>query len=510
MAKKAKERKPAKGRAEPAGETACDLEGPPGATAKAGWTGIVDSIRGSRYLQILLLITLLGGILRLFQLGAASLWLDEASTLTFARESATQIWGSLSSGEFNPPLFYWLEHAILALGDSEAVLRVIPALLGILTIPVFSFIGEEILDRNTGLLAAALLAFSPFAIFYSQEARAYAPMLFFYSLAFLFLLRLLRSWGRNDAILFGVFSALAFWTHFYAFVPLLALFIFALCVKAREIARDLRTGIPLGISILVFALLSLPLLYYAVQLFGQRTGGGPTFGVQGLDTIVMTLRQISGFSDILAWVFLALFVLGVASLFLKDRMRALLLVFALALPLVLSVFLSYRMPIVPRYLIYLLASFLPGVALALRPCCPLVRSRNLVYAALILALVINLPVLIPYYATPQKDDWRGLGRELAALAGPGDLVIAVPGYVRQPLDYYYRNGTAGTFEFGIYHAEEAEGLIAASPGRPAWFVVTTDIYSIDPQGAFRAWLGQHTRQAWKDRGNGILLLKYAG
>ena len=511
MAKKAKEMKPRREKGVPSGEPDCGLEGPAGAApGTVSCCRVLEAVRRSRYLQILVLLTLAGAFLRLFQLGAASLWLDEASTLTFAREPVTQIWNSLSAGEFNPPLFYWLEHAMLALGQSEAVLRVIPAILGILTIPVFYFIGVEILDRNTGILAAALLAFSPFQIFYSQEARAYAPMLFCYALAFLFFLRLLKSWGRRDALLFGALSALAFWTHFYAFVPILALFLFAIALKGREMARDVRTAIPLGLSVLAFSLLSLPLIYYAVQLFFQRTSGAPSFGIQGPATITLTLIQISGFSEILAWIFVALFIVGVAALYPRDRRTSLLLAFSLVFPLLLSLFLSYRMPMLPRYLIYLLASFLPGVALALRPCCPLVRSRNLVYGALILALVINLPVLVPYYTTPQKDDWRGLSHELSGVAVPGDLVIAIPGYVRQPLDYYYVNGTAGTIEFGIYRTDEAEGILAGNPGRNAWFIVTADIYSIDPQGGLRTWLGQHTRQAWRDPNGGILLLKYTG
>jgi len=510
MAKKAKEKGTKRDAGETAVEASCDLEGPAQPPATPGFTGMVDAVRTSRYLQVLLLLTLLGAFLRLYQLGTASLWLDEASTLTFARRSLVEIWGSLSGGEFNPPLFYWAEHAMLALGESELVLRLIPALLGILTIPVFYLIGTELKDRNTGILAAALLAFSPFQIYYSQEARAYAPMLFFYSLAFWFFLRLLRTWSRRDALLFGILAAAAFWTHFYAFVPVLALLLFALGLKAGEMARDLRKAIPLGISLAAFVLLCLPLIYHAVQLFLARTGGAPAFGVQGIETITQTFVQISGFSGILAWVFLALFIVGVAALWPRDRVKALLLVFALAFPLLLSVFLSYRMPMVPRYLIYLLAAFLPGVALALRPLCPFVRSRNLVYGAIVLALVINLPVLVPYYTTPQKDDWRGLSQELAGSAGAGDLVVALPGYLRQPLSYYYRNETAGTLVYGFSRVGDIEALVAAYPGRGIWFVVTGDIQAADPQGQVVPWLGQHTRVVWRDANGGIILLKYSG
>ncbi|MDD1666140.1 MAG: glycosyltransferase family 39 protein, partial [Methanomicrobiales archaeon] len=398
----------------------------------------------------------------------------------------------------------------LILGESETVLRLVPAVLGILTIPVFYFIGLEILDRNTGLLAAGLLAFSPFHIFYSQEARAYAPMLFFYAIAFLFFLRLLRSWGRRDALLFGIFSALAFWTHFYAFVPILTLFVFAVAVRARGILRDIRSGIPLAAAILAFIILSAPLIYYAIQLFVARTGGPPSFGIQGIDTITLTITQVSGFSAILAWVFAALFIVGVAWLFPRDRTRACLLAFSLAFPLVLSVILSYRMPMVPRYLIYLLAAFLPGIALALRPACSFIRTKNLVYGALILSLVINLPVLVPYYTTVQKDDWRGLSAQLTTAASPGDLVIVTPGYLTQPLDYYYHNGTVGTLEYGLYTIAEVEGALGAHPGHTAWIIVTGDILSTDPRGLLLAWYDQHTESVWVDRNRGIFLLRYTG
>ncbi len=511
MAKKVKGTKlPKEKAAEPTGHS-CDLEGPPAAPPEGrGLAALADTIRRSRYLQALIVLTVIGAFLRLFQLGTASLWLDEASTLTFARQSFTQIWGSLSAGEFNPPLFYWLEHAMLTFGESEVVLRLIPAILGILTIPVFYFLGVEILDRNTGIVGAALLAFSPFQIFYSQEARAYAPMLFFFSIAFYFFLRLLRSWGRRDALLFGIFSAIAFWTHFYAFVPILALFIFALAVKAKDIVKDLHSAIPFALSVLVFAILSLPLIYFAIQLFLARTGGAPTFGVQGELTITQTITQISGFSDILAIVLTLFFIIGVVSLFFRDRTRALLLAFVFIFPLLLSVFLSYRMPMVPRYLIYLLAAFLPAVALPLKPICSIVRSPKLVYGVLILALVINLPGLYPYYTTQQKDDWRGASQELTGLAAPGDLVVVLPGYVHQPLNYYYNNASVGTLEFGFSRVEDIQGVIAANPGHAVWFVVTGDIQSADPQGLVLTWLNQHSQGVWTDKNRGIFILKYSG
>ena len=47
---------------------------------------IKDALLSSRYLQLLLSLTLVGAILRFYNLGYNSLWLDEASTLTIRSE----------------------------------------------------------------------------------------------------------------------------------------------------------------------------------------------------------------------------------------------------------------------------------------------------------------------------------------------------------------------------------------------------------------------------------------
>ncbi|MDD1676629.1 MAG: glycosyl transferase, partial [Methanomicrobiales archaeon] len=77
------------------------------------WEHIRTCLLRSRYVQVLLLITIIGGILRFIHLGYNSLWLDEASTLWFARKTIIGIWESTAGGEFNPPLFHWMEHAML-------------------------------------------------------------------------------------------------------------------------------------------------------------------------------------------------------------------------------------------------------------------------------------------------------------------------------------------------------------------------------------------------------------
>src|SRR5207248_4339625 len=75
-----------------------------------------------------------------------------------------------------PPLYYLLAHAWLALGDDEAVLRTLSALLGALAVPLLGLLGAALFERRVGLLAAALLAGAPAHVFYSRDARMY-PLL---------------------------------------------------------------------------------------------------------------------------------------------------------------------------------------------------------------------------------------------------------------------------------------------------------------------------------------------
>ncbi len=449
------------------------------------------SVKTSRYLQILIGLTLIGVFLRFYNLGWNSLWLDEASTLGFARQSFLGIWESTAGGEFNPPLFYWLEHGMLLFGESEFVLRFLPALLGVLTIPVVYLIGEEFRDRNVGIIAAALLTFSPFHIYYSQEARAYAPMLFFFSLALLFYLRAGRSNETRSWILFGVSSAIAFWMHFYTIVPIAILILLALVTSADKIRSDLQSARSLAFAIAAFIVVSLPLLIVTINLFLVRTSSAPTFGIQGLDVIYQTLYQISGFSGPILILFAILFLLGTACTWRENRNGALLLVSVMVLPLAASIVLSSRMPMIPRYLIYLLPVYFIGIASSYTALSTLVQDRRAVYVAVAVAFLISMPFLATYYTTPQKNDWRGFSSELSGMTGERDLIVVLPPYIAQPLDYYYSNTTDGTLKLGANTGEDLRAIQEVYPDRRAFYVVTSDILAVDPTGDALGWLDEN-------------------
>ena len=240
--------------------------------------------------RLLLALTVAGLFLRFFNLGFNSLWLDEATTYNVALGTFSGIWQAMASGDFNPPLFYWIEHVMLTVGNNEAILRLAPALFGILTIPVLYCVGKEFLDRNVGLIAAAAAVFSPFLLYYSQEARAYSMALFFITFAMVFYLKALKDNSVRNWALFGILSALAFWSHFYVFVLIASLVIYALALQAQDIRKNIRNIGTILLAVFLFSLASLPLIIVTIQLFITRTAAAPTFGLQGFDIIYQIHR----------------------------------------------------------------------------------------------------------------------------------------------------------------------------------------------------------------------------
>ena len=458
----------------------------------------------SRYMQLLLSLTLIGFFLRFYNLGYNSLWLDEASTLTIAVKSIPGIWQATTSGEFNPPLFYWVEHVMLMFGNTEVILRFIPALLGFLTIPLIYLVGREFVDRNVGIIAATAFAFSPFLIYYSQEARAYSMMLFFITFSMIFYFRALKNNDIKDWALFGILCALAFWSHFYALVIIGALILYALYELTPKIRSSLSTARPLIFAGVIFGIICLPLILVTIQLFALRTASAPTFGIQGPDLIIATFAQISG-SAIAMYILLILFIAGIVQAFLMDKNKGIFLVTLTVLTFVISNFLSYRIPMQPRYLIFIAIVYFIAIALSYKLLFSRLTHRGIVYGFIVFMVIINAPMLIDYYSGYTKEDWRGFSGEIQQLTSPGDRIVVVPGYIHQPLDYYYSNSTDRTIELYADNEKTLEAIYSGSGNSTIYYIVTGDITSADPTGGAVAWLEKNTKQL--DGKPGILLLK---
>jgi len=505
MAKKREDR--GKGK-KSGGDTECNLDGdyitPIQSFRDINVENIRSSVVNSRYIQILISLTIAGGFLRFYNLGYNSLWLDEATTYGVSQGSFLEIWQTSVTGEFHPPLFHWIIHLMLTFGHSEIVLRAVPALLGTLAIPVFYLIGKEFRDKNVGIISASLLTVSYFGIFYSQEARAYSVVLFFFSLAVLFYLMALRTDKIAHWLLFALFSALAVWLHYYVLIALGVIYLHAIISFGGRLKRDVHEGKNLLIALCVMTVLILPLLLIVVERYFTLSSSAPTYGVLGPILIQETIVRFSGGYAPLAWliavIYFVLMVVGLAFLFSEDRNKCLFSGMYLILPLVISILLSSKITMNPRYLIFLLPVFYALIAMSYPLMFRLIPNRKFLYAVLILIVAINVPLLAGYYTSFTKEDWRGFAGAVQSTTQDGDLIVLVPGYMSQPFNFYYSNVTDKTIESGAYTGKELDAINAGKGNSTAYFIVTGDISAANPNGDAIAWLKDHTTLLGQDTG----------
>ncbi len=79
-----------------------------------------------------------------------------------------------TAGDIHPPGYYLLLHAWTRLaGSSEFAAAFLSLGFGMLLVALAYRLGARVFGRNTGLLAALLVAFSPYNLWYSQEVRMY-------------------------------------------------------------------------------------------------------------------------------------------------------------------------------------------------------------------------------------------------------------------------------------------------------------------------------------------------
>ena len=155
-------------------------------------------------------VTVLGFLLRAWELGAKGLWLDEAFSVWLGWQPLGELLAWVVKIDQHPPLYYALLHLWIKIaGDSPDNVRMLSAVLGTLTIPVMYLLGRRLMGTTVGLLAASILALSPFHVRFAQEARMYTTLMLNASLALLALSYLLadpRSADMRIGRQLGAFS----------------------------------------------------------------------------------------------------------------------------------------------------------------------------------------------------------------------------------------------------------------------------------------------------------------
>jgi mannosyltransferase len=162
-------------------------------------------------------LTALAALLRFPTVAVQSYEGDELYTVWLVRMGFDKMVETVPRTESTPHLYYllaWIWGRIF--GTGEVGLRSLSALLGTAAVPIAGEVGRKLVSRRAGILAAALVAVNPLLVWYSQEARAYALLIFLAGFSLLFFVRALKDGRPRDIWGWALVSALALATHYFA------------------------------------------------------------------------------------------------------------------------------------------------------------------------------------------------------------------------------------------------------------------------------------------------------
>ncbi|MEH2196185.1 MAG: glycosyltransferase family 39 protein [Nostoc sp.] len=213
-------------------------------------------MKQSKYYFIAFIIITISIFLRFFLLQNQSLWFDEGWSLQLSnggsvQENLLKIITIEAGDKYQPlyylVLFYWRS----VFGDSEFAIRSLSSLLGVGSVITIFFTCLRVYGKKHALWSSTILAVSSFSVFYSQDARPYALLIFITLLQIYFFSYAITVDKSNKIIpqlLFGIFTAIG------SFASILTIiFSSAIFLSHAIVYRNLKELIRWWIPPLVFA-----------------------------------------------------------------------------------------------------------------------------------------------------------------------------------------------------------------------------------------------------------------
>lgn len=228
------------------------------------------SVTSAAALGVLLLAT----VLRVRDLAAESIWMDEVYSVTYVTErSPIALVTELPLEDPHPPLYYLLLDAWVAVfGPGKVAVRSLSVVFGVAGVAAVVALGARLYDRETGVLGGALLALSGMHIYFSQDGRMYALYVALAAASLYWYVRVVFDGDRSRRTLgaYVVATVCLGYTHVFGLFVVLSQHCH-LAVRALRADRDRARSLVrtwLGLQAAVVALLAPWLTILGMRLFG--------------------------------------------------------------------------------------------------------------------------------------------------------------------------------------------------------------------------------------------------
>ncbi len=392
---------------------------------------------------IILVIMIIGGLLRIFDLSSKSFWVDELLSMWHSIDIVdTKSFFTSHQGNAHPPLYFLLLKLWSIGGNGEFYLRLLSVLFGTLVIPVTYLLGKEFFKTKASILAASLVAISPFLLRFDREVRMYPLFVFLSIISIFFFIKALRQDQSKYWIGYTIVTILNTYTHYHTFLIVASMWLFFF-VRFKTYKYLWKKALVSQVVIALCFCFWLPT--FIVHLTNMSAlGGEPTRFPTIFGFWVKPAYLFFSFSlgqTVLPWNFLivipgviifsCLFFYGIKSM-LKTKETAVFFLIFLLFPILLALLISDAMP---RYLVFLSPIYCLIIAYGISSI-----SHNIfqIFAFFLVTILIGFS-LVNYYQNREfhilanVDPWREVGKYLSENIKKDDQVINIGG---TPLKYY--------------------------------------------------------------------------
>ncbi len=199
---------------------------------------------------------------------------DEALALFVGRGSLGHVLRTVIAERGGAPLHFVFAWLVVHLGGGLTGLRIVSLVFAVASVPLIALLGARLVDRMTGVVAAALASGSWVLLFHGIYGRMYSLFLFTSLLSFLALLSALERGGRRRFVLWGAALLLMLASHPYAVLVVAAQGLYVL-LRRRRLREALVTLAAVGVVGIPF--------WWADLVLRDRFdvgvgGGGPSLG----------------------------------------------------------------------------------------------------------------------------------------------------------------------------------------------------------------------------------------
>jgi mannosyltransferase len=389
-------------------------------------------------ISLLVAVLVLGAVVSLHDLGAKSLWTDEAVSWAVARMGTGRFFHTISSDEANMGLYYLLLRGWIGLGgDGAAWMRAFSVLVALGAVGVVYSLAYRLFSFRVAIVAALVLVMNAFFVQYAQEARGYELAALLGILATYLLVRAVDSehvgWWIGYAVCIGA------GVNVHLFVALIPLGHIAALAFRPTNRRVIKRFVTAGVGAVVLALPAL--IAAGLRGSGQLDNNGDIRLTP--DTVRSVFSATSGGAGPLLALAIALtLALAVWGGWRTWRANgrseqtwpwAVVILGYVVPTLALLVVTGVQHKVLLRYF----SLTVPGLALVVSLGLAQLRSRVLAAVALVGILALSVVGLGRWYDF-QKEDWRQAVGVAVHDGSASDAMVLVDPYHEALVDYYRR------------------------------------------------------------------------